>query len=72
MYEEFFLQKGICAIRQKAMLNPISDPYVRKCLLEKTLVLGHRHFEVGWPVPFLAAFAFPVFPPGLHSLFGDQ
>ena len=25
-------------------------------------------FEVGWPVPFLAAFIFPVFPPGPHSL----
>ena len=28
--------------------------------------------EVGWPVPFLAAFICPVLPPGTHSLLGEQ
>ena len=28
--------------------------------------------EVGWPVPFLAAFFSPVLPPGTHSLLGEQ
>ena len=28
--------------------------------------------EVGWPVPFLAAFISPVFPLGTHSLLGEQ
>ena len=28
--------------------------------------------EVGWPVPFLAAFIFPVFPLGTHLLLGEQ
>ena len=25
----------------------------------RTLILSHQHSEVGWPVPFLAAFSFP-------------
>ena len=29
-------------------------------------------FEVGWPVPFLAAFICPVLPPGAHLLLGEQ
>ena len=46
-------------------VSPIYDPYVEECLLERTLVLDNRLFcEVGWPVPFLAAFISPVFPPG--------
>ena len=53
-------------------VSPIYDPYVGECLLERTLVLSHRLFEVGWPVPFLAAFISPVFPPGPHSLLGGQ
>ena len=28
--------------------------------------------EVGWPVPFLAAFFSPVLPPGTHLLLGEQ
>ena len=40
----------------KVKVSPIYDPYVGECLLERTLVLSHRLFEVGWPVPFLAAF----------------
>ena len=28
--------------------------------------------EVGWPVPFLAAFISPVIPPGTHLLLGDH
>ena len=30
-----------------------------ECPLERTLILSRRHSEVGWPVPFLAAFNFP-------------
>ena len=51
---------------------PLYDPYVGECLLERTLVLGHRLCEVGWPVPFPAAFISPVFPPGPHSLLGGH
>ena len=32
----------------------------------EALVLSHRLCEVGWPVPFLAVFISPVFPPGTH------
>ena len=28
--------------------------------------------EVGWPVPFLAAYISPVLPPGTHLLLGEQ
>ena len=28
--------------------------------------------EVGWPVPVLATFIFPVLPPVTHSLLGEQ
>ena len=28
--------------------------------------------EVGWPVPFPAAFISPVLPPGTHLLLGEQ
>ena len=28
--------------------------------------------EVGWPVPFLAAFISLVLPPGAHLLLGEQ
>ena len=57
---------------KKVKVSPIYDQYVGECLLERTLVLSHRLFEVGWPVPFLAAFISPVFPPGPHSLLGGQ
>ena len=56
----------------KVKVSPVYDPYVGELLLERTLVLGHRLFEVGWSVPFLAAFISPVFPPGPHSLLGGQ
>ena len=56
----------------KVKESPIYDPYVGECLLERTLVLSHRLFELGWPVPFLAAFTSPVFPPGPHLLLGGQ
>ena len=29
-------------------------------------------YEVGWPVPFLAAFISSTLPPGTHSLLGEQ
>ena len=48
------------------------NPYVGKCLLERTLFLGHQLCEVRWPVPFLAAFVSPVFPSGPHSLLSGQ
>ena len=28
--------------------------------------------EVGWPVPFLAAFISPLLPPDTHLLLGEQ
>ena len=40
--------------------------------VRETLVLSHRLCEVVWPVPFLAAFISPVFPPGTHLLQGGQ
>ena len=40
--------------------------------VRETLVLSHRLCEVGWPVPFLAAFISPEFPPGPHLLLGGQ
>ena len=43
-----------------------------KCLLERTLVLGNRLCEVGWPVPFFASFISTVFPPDPHLLLGGQ
>ena len=43
-------------VKHKVKVSPIYDPYARGCLLERTLVLGRQHCEVGWPVPFLAAF----------------
>ena len=33
---------------------------------------GPSACEVGWPVPFLAAFISPVLPPGTHLLLGEQ
>ena len=33
---------------------------------------GPSACEVGWPVPFLAAFISRVFPLGTHSLLGEQ
>ena len=56
----------------KVKACPVYDPYVGECLLERTLVLSHRLCEVGWPVPFLAAFISPVFPSGTHLLLGGQ
>ena len=34
-------------------------PNVGECPLETTLILSRRRSEVGWLVPFLAAFNFP-------------
>ena len=59
-------------IKKNLKVNPIYDPYVGECLLERTLVLGHRHCEIGWPDPFLAAFISSVFPPGTHLQLGGQ
>ena len=33
---------------------------------------GPSACEVGWPVPFLAAFISPVFPMGTYLLLGEQ
>ena len=33
---------------------------------------GPSACEVGWPVPFFAAFISPVLPPGTHLLLGEQ
>ena len=33
---------------------------------------GPSACEVGWPVPFLAAFIPPLFPLGIHLLLGEQ
>ena len=41
-------------------------------LVRETLVLSHPLCEEGWPVPFLAAFISPEFPPGTHLLLGGQ
>ena len=38
----------------------------------ETLVLGHRLYEVGWPVPFITTFISSVLPPGPHALLGGQ
>ena len=40
--------------------------------VERTLIQGHRHCEVGWPVPFLAAFISPVIPLGPHLRLGGR
>ena len=40
--------------------------------VRETLVLSNQLCEVGWPVPFLAAFISPVFPPGPHLLLGGH
>ena len=56
----------------KIEVCPVYNSHVGECLLEKTLVLGHRLCEGGWPFPFLAAFISPVFPPGPHLLLGGQ
>ena len=40
--------------------------------VREILVLSYRLCEVGWPVPFLAAFISPVFPSGTHLLLGGQ
>ena len=56
----------------KVDVSPIYDPYVGECLLERTLSLGHRLFEVGWPVPFLATLISSVFSQDPHSLLGGQ
>ena len=36
-------------------------PYVWGVPVRGTLILTHQHSEVGWPVPFLAAFNSPNF-----------
>ena len=38
---------------------PCPIPYVGGVPVGGTLILSRRHSEVGWPVPFLAAFNFP-------------
>ena len=62
----------ICCHIIKVKVSPIYDLYVGEYLLERALVLGHRHCEVEWPVPFLAAFISPVFSPDPHLLLNEQ
>ena len=54
----------------KVNVRPMYDACIRDCLLERTVVLGHRLCDVGWSVPFLATVILPVSPPGPHSLLG--
>ena len=52
-----------------------SPLYFRKygeCLVEEDTYPEPSACEVGWPVPFLATFIFPVLPPGTHLLLDEQ
>ena len=57
---------------KKVKVSPTYDTCIGEYLLERTIVMGHRFYEVGGPVPFLAAFISLVLPPGTHSLLGGQ
>ena len=52
--------------------KPMYNACVAKCLLETALILGHQLSALGWSVPSLAAFTFPVPPTDPYLLLGGQ
>ena len=49
---------------KEVRVTPIRGLQIEGRLLERTLVLGSRFYEIGWSVPFLDAFISPVSPSG--------
>ena len=48
-------------VKVKVKVSPMYDSVRWGVPVRGTLILSRRHSEVGWPVPFLAAFNFPSF-----------
>ena len=46
----------------KVKVHPTYDPYVGEVPVREATYHGHWHCEIGWPVPFLAAFISPRSP----------
>ena len=65
-------RKIICD-KVKMCVKVIPYTFVRKGVpVRKDTYPEPSAYEVGWPVPFLAAFISPVFPLGTHLLLGEQ
>jgi len=62
--------KGVC--RGKCKGSPIYTFIRRGVPVRENTYPEPSACDVGWPVPFLAAFISPVLPPGTHSLLGGQ
>jgi len=63
------LAQSVCIVKVKVV------PYTfvrRGVLVRENTYPGPSSCEIGWPVPFLADFIFPVWPPGTHPLLGEQ
>ena len=59
-HNTFYNTQALQAIvKVKVKVSSIYNPYVRKCLLERTLVLGQRHCEVRWSSSFPRRLYFP-------------
>ena len=68
----FGCRKIICD-RVKMCVKVIPYAFVRRGVpVSKDTYPEPSAYEVGWPVPFLAAFIFPVFSLGTHLLLGEQ
>ena len=50
---KYFIHNILCVYKSKGKSR--NDAYIAKCLLERTLVLGRRLYEVGWPFPSLTS-----------------
>ena len=63
--------RTICSTKVKVKVVPYS--FVRRGVpVREDTYPEPSVCELGWPVPFLAAFISPVLPPGTHLLLGEQ
>ena len=71
LYSSMLPVVSFCICKKKVKVFPYT--FVRRgAPVREDTYPGPSACEVGWPVPFLAAFISPVLPPGTHLLLGEQ
>ena len=69
--EVFSVFLGLRVIVRKVKVVPYT--FVRRGVpVREDTYAEPSAYDVGWPVPFLAAFISPVYPLGTHLLLGEQ
>ena len=75
--KSFYTERGIfeseLSIHRQLKVKVVLYTFVRKGVpVREETYPEPSACEVGWSVPFIAAFISPVLPPSTHSLLGEQ